>query len=96
MKSNWKPKIVISQDQVILVTYGRWSESRFMLLSTYQTFLKTIEPSERACVMVTPTDYDPSDLDFMQKSNEIIGRLELDIKEQREMVVTRLKQRKRA
>jgi hypothetical protein len=89
-----KLKIVLKQDQVILVTFGQWSESRFMLLSQYQTWLKTIEPSERNCVMVTPTDYDATDIDFMERSNSIIKRLESEISEQRELLATRLKQRR--
>lgn len=91
-----KLKLVVSQDSIILVTFGRDSECLFMLKSHFQTWLKTIEPSERACVHITPTAWDASDLDFMQRANQNVARLESEIKEQREMVATRLKQRKRA
>ncbi len=93
---NRKLKVAVSSDQVILVTFGSNSQCLFMLLSDYQTWLKTIDPSERNCVMVTPTDYDAADLDFMDKSNKIIDRLESEVREQRELVTTRLKQRRRA
>ncbi len=89
-------KVCIAKDQVILVTFGPRSECVFMLMSHYQTWLKSIDPSERACVLVTPTNYDVADLDFLAKSNDIIRRLENEITEQREFVATRLKQRRRA
>ncbi len=92
-----KLKVCVAQDSVILVTFGPQSSCVFMLMSQYQKWVKAnVEPSERACVMVTPTNYDVADIEFLSKSNDIIKRLESEISEQREMVATRMKQRKRA
>jgi hypothetical protein len=82
------------QDRVILVTFGRQSKCLFMLLSDYQSWRKTIDKNEY--VLITHTDMDAADLEFMNRSNAIIDRLEREVDEVEQRLVDRMKQRKRA
>jgi uncharacterized protein (DUF1697 family) len=81
-------------DSVILVTFGRHSKCLFMLASDYQSWRKTIDAKEY--VLVTHTDMQPDDLAFLNKANDIISRLENEIKDVELTLEHRFKSRKPA
>jgi hypothetical protein len=72
--------------KVILVTYGALSKTDFILLEHYHAWLQTIPVDERPCVLVTETNLDESDLEFLQRSkmlinkhDQVIAEIKLDI-----------------
>lgn len=89
-------KLKVMGDSVICVTWGPFSKCQFMLLSKYQEWLKTIPQNERRCVLVTETNWSPADLDFINRSNEIIDRLENEKTEVEERITHYFKSKKRA
>jgi hypothetical protein len=63
-------------------------------MSDYHSWRKTIDPKEY--VLITHTDMDASDLEFMNRSNAIIDRLEREVDEVEQRVIDRMKQKRRA
>jgi hypothetical protein len=82
-------------DRVILATYGKQSKCRFVRLSEYHAFLKTLPEDERQFVMTTETDIDADDLDFIERSQAIIDRCELEAREAQLRLVEWSKSRKK-
>lgn len=82
-------------DSVILVTFGRQSNCRFILRSDFRAWLQTLPANERKCVLVTETDMSPADLEFMDRSQKIIDRLEMEQEEVEQTVVDYFTARKK-
>jgi hypothetical protein len=71
----------MKRDRVLCVVFGRFSKCLFMLESDIPAWLQTIPKSERNCVTRIETDLDPADLDFINRTQTIIDRAELEADE---------------
>lgn len=81
--------------KVIAVTYGSLSHTDFILLESYQSWLKTIPESERGCVLITETNLTEDDLVFLERTKELINRHEHAVNELKLNLSDRLKMKSR-
>ncbi len=91
MNTNKKMQV---DSTIVLVTFGPHSRSQFMPLSDVQAWRKTLPKDE--FILITQTDMQPDDLELLERSQDIVDRLEREIDDTNEMVRNHFKYKKQA